>query len=133
MRFTAIILAFWALVSPAVAQDKTAIQGVITDQLEAFNDRDIDQAWTHASPMIQNMFGNPGNFGRMVENGYPMVWDNSDRRFEELEGSGGLVSQKVYVRDADGNGWILSYTMLQTDAGWKINGVSVIPAPELAA
>ena len=133
MRFLAIILAIWAFVTPVAAQDKGAIEDVIAQQLQAFTDRDVDAAWSHASPMIKGMFGNPGRFGTMVEQGYPMVWDNRDAQFMELEGSGQLMMQKVYIRDAEGRGWVLSYAMLKTDAGWKINGVSVVPAPDVAA
>ena len=133
MRFLAMILTVVLWVVPASAQDRDAIEDVIASQLQAFTDRDVDTAFTHASPMIRNMFGTSGNFGNMVENGYPMVWDNTNREFRELEGSGAMVLQRVYVRDADGAGWILSYAMLETDDGWKINGVSVIPAPELSA
>ena len=68
----------------AQAQDQS-IEDVITSQLQAFNDRDIEEAWQYASPMIQGMFRTPENFGNMVRNGYPMVWDNSDVRFLEQE------------------------------------------------
>lgn len=133
MRLFAMILAFWAVVVPAQAQDNQAIEDVIGQQLQAFVDRDVDAAWEFASPMIQGMFGNSARFGQMVEQGYPMVWNNQDAQFMEREGSGQLVLQKVYIRDASGAGWVLSYAMLQTDAGWKINGVSVVPAPDVAA
>ncbi|MEY1556617.1 DUF4864 domain-containing protein [Yoonia sp. R2331] len=133
MRFFAMILAFWAFAVPVQAQDNKAIEDVIGQQLQAFTDRDVAAAWEHASPMIQGMFGNSARFGQMVEQGYPMVWDNRDAAFMELEGSGQLVLQKVFIRDAEGAGWVLSYAMLETDAGWKINGVSVVPAPELSA
>ncbi len=133
MRIFAIVLTMWVWAFGAAAQGNDAIEDVIGQQLQAFTDRDVAAAWEHASPMIQGMFGNPVRFGQMVEQGYPMVWDNRDAAFMELEGSGQLLLQKVFIRDAEGAGWVLSYAMLQTDAGWKINGVSVVPAPELSA
>lgn len=133
MRVLAIVLAIWAFAVPVVAQDRDAIEDVIGQQLQAFSERDVGKAWSYASPMIQGMFGSPGRFGMMVEQGYPMVWDNRDAQFMEREGSGKLVLQRVYVRDTQGRGWVLSYAMLETDAGWKINGVSVIPAPDVSA
>ncbi len=133
MRILAAVLAMMVWLLPVQAQENQAIEDVIGQQLQAFNDRDVAAAWEFASPMIQGMFGNPGRFGQMVEQGYPMVWDNRDAQFMELEGDGRLMLQRVFIRDAEGNGWVLSYTMLQTDAGWKINGVQVLPAPELAA
>lgn len=126
-----VMLFLWA--GHATAQSEPAIEDVITQQLQAFNDRDIETAWTFASPMIQGMFGTAGRFGTMVQQGYPMVWDNSEAAFLEAEPMGGQIIQKVFVRDPTGAGWVLSYAMIQTPDGWKINGVSIEPAPELAA
>ena len=75
-----LISALFLLPAAARAQDAT-IEDVITDQLQAFVDRDIASASEHASPMIPGMFGTPENFGMMLRNGYPMVWDNSVVRF----------------------------------------------------
>ena len=121
-------LVFWA--GAASAQD-ASIEDVITRQLQAFVERDVDEAWQHASPMIKGMFGTPDNFGRMVRNGYPMVWDNSDVRFlDQAEVSGG-VRQEVQIQGPEGLFFILDYLMVQTEDGWQINGVQVIPAPDM--
>jgi hypothetical protein len=79
------------------------------------------------------MFGSPENFGRMVENGYPMVWDNRNADFQDLTEEGGELRQVVRIEDAEGRGWLLDYSMIETEAGWKINGVQVRPAPDLSA
>ena len=129
-------LALLALPIAAAAQDagdSTAIEAVISDQLADFNARDVPGAWEHASPMIREMFGNPDRFGTMVENGYPMVWDNSEVRFFDLREEAGALRQKVMVEDAQGRGWMLDYEMIELPEGWKINGVQVLPAPDLAA
>ena len=115
------------------AQDQAAIEAVITDQLSDFNARDVPGAWEHASPTIQGMFGTPDNFGRMVENGYPMVWDNSEAQFLDLREEDGALRQKVLIDDAEGRGWVLDYEMIELPEGWRINGVQVLPAPDLAA
>ena len=125
---TAIAATLFAL--PAVAQD-SGLEGVIADQLSAFIDRDLGRAWTHASPMIQGMFGSPENFGRMVREGYPMVWDNADARFLGAEEIGGSLFQKVMVRGPDGQIWVLGYEMIELDGAWKINGVAILPAPDV--
>jgi hypothetical protein len=115
------------------ASDSTAIEAVISDQLADFNARDVPGAWEHASPTIQGMFGTPETFGTMVENGYPMVWDNSDARFFDLREEAGALRQKVMIEDPQGRAWILDYEMIELPEGWKINGVQVLPAPDLAA
>ena len=128
-------LALTALLAPlpALAQEQAedAITGVISRQLDAFNARDIGAAWAFASPGIKRMFGSPENFGRMVREGYPMVWDNADARFLGAEEIGGSLFQKVMVRGPDGQIWVLGYEMIELDGAWKINGVAILPAPDV--
>lgn len=135
MRVACLVL-MAALPVAAAAQDaadRTAIEAVIAGQLRDFVARDVPGAWEDASPTIQGIFGTPENFGAMVENGYPMVWDNSDARFLELREEAGALRQKVMVEDREGRLWVLDYEMVELPEGWKINGVMVLPAPDLAA
>ena len=130
-QFLAACAMLLALAGMVRAQDSGAIEDVIGGQLEAFNQRDVEMAWTYASPMIQGMFGNSANFGMMVQRGYPMVWTNSDVRYLELREIGGRLWQKVLVRDENGGLHILDYQMIETENGWQINGVSILPAPDV--
>ena len=57
-QFLAACAMLLALAGMVRAQDRGAIEDVIGRQLEAFNQRDVEMAWTYASPMIQGMFGN---------------------------------------------------------------------------
>ncbi len=127
------ILGLWLSATALAAQDNAAIEGVIGDQLQAFNDRDVAAAWSYASPNIKRLFGNDGNFGAMVQQGYPMVWDNADVRFLELRDVSGFLWQKVMIRDAQGALHILDYQMVETADGWQINGVTLLPAPDVGA
>ncbi len=120
------------LSSAATAQD-AEIQETIGGQLQAFADRDVDEAFGFASPMIQGMFGTPENFGTMVQNGYPMVWSHDEVRFLELREIAGVLYQKVMIRDANGRLHVLDYKMIETDRGWLIDGVSFLPAPDVGA
>jgi hypothetical protein len=123
----------FGMTAEAMAQDRSTIEGTIGSQLDAFNDRDIEEAWSYASPMIQGMFGSPQNFGMMVQQGYPMVWTNSDVRYLELREIAGRLWQKVMLRDAQGGLHVLDYQMIETENGWQINGVSILPAPDVGA
>ena len=132
-RIVGFVLGFWLLATPAMSQDTEAIEGVIGNQLQAFNDRDIAEAWQYASPNIKRLFGNPGNFGMMVQQGYPMGWDNADVRFLELRDVAGNLWQKIMIRDAQGNLHVLDYQMVETSEGWQLNGVQLLPAPDVGA
>jgi hypothetical protein len=133
MRIFGFILGFWLLATSVFAQDNSAIEDVIGGQLEAFNARDIEEAWTYASPNIKRLFGSSVNFGNMVQQGYPMVWDNDEVRFLDLRDVRGNLWQKVMVRDAQGGLHILDYQMVETADGWQINGVQLLPAPDVGA
>ena len=120
------------LASSAIGQTREAIEDVIGNQLQAFNDRDVTEAFSYASPTIKGFFRDPDNFGTMVERGYPMVWDNAEVRFLDLRQEGTLQIQRVMIRDAAGTFHTLDYAMIETPNGWQINGVQLI-AEDLSA
>jgi hypothetical protein len=127
-------LAFCCWAGIATAQDAPTrdIQNTISNQMDAFRQGNVDGAWIFAAPNIRRMFGqDPSAFGRMVERGYPMVWNNDQVQFGELRVLNGHVWQQVRVTDAAGGQQLLDYMMLQTDAGWKIAAVQVLGAPDV--
>ncbi len=128
-------IAMLVFAAPLFAQVNEEVTEVIQNQLDAFTSRNVEQAFSFASPMIQGMFQTPSNFGQMVEYGYPMVWDNSEARFlERREFQGGdIILQKVMIRDANGALHILEYQMIRLPQGWKINGVELLKPPQVGA
>lgn len=110
-----------------------AIETTIQSQIDAFQADDFDEAFTFASPNIQQLFGDPSNFGSMVKNGYPMVWRPDELRFLELREISGNLWQKVLIRDGSGAVHILDYQMIQTADGWRINGVQLLRTPDVGA
>ena len=130
--FSSTAVALFLLAGTATAQD-ISIEDVITNQLQAFNDRDIAEAWQYASPTIKGIFRTTENFGLMVENGYPMVWDNSDVRFLDRDEVGRRTRQEVQIQGPNGLFYILDYQMVETTDGWQIDSVQVIPAPEIVS
>lgn len=108
-----------------------AIKDTINGQFSAFQADDFETAFGYASPMIQGLFGSPDRFGMMVRNGYPMVWRPNTVKFLELRDQGGRVFQKILVQDEAGAFHVLDYQMVPGENGWKINGVQLLPAPDL--
>lgn len=109
------------------------IQSVISNQLAAFQANDVEAAFGLASPSIQEKFGDPANFGRMVELAYPMVW--RPRRFEMqqlVETDFGPV-QVVLFEDGSGRLHEAGYLMQQVDGKWRINGVRLREVPQIGA
>ena len=117
---TLMLLAAW----PALAQE-APIQSTITSQIEAFQADDFAAAFSFASPTIQGLFGTPENFGAMVQSGYPMVYRPADVQMLDLREIAGRLYQRVLLRDGQGRGYMLDYQMVETEEGWKINGVDL--------
>jgi len=110
----------------ATAQDDVDdIRAVISEQIEAFKADDFDRAFTYASPNIKRMFGDSARFGRMVREGYPMVWRPADVRFSSLSEDDGRIVQSVLMTDAGGALFIVDYEMVPEGDSWRINGVRV--------
>ena len=132
IAFTALLLSA-ALSGGGGAQEREgpAIAAVIDDQLADFIARDLDGAFDHASRTIRRMFGNAASFGAMVEQGYPMVWDNSGVRYLDLREQGDVWWQRVMLRDAHGVPHVLEYKMIETPQGWRIDGVSLVAGPQV--
>lgn len=124
----ALILSF-AL--PAKAQD-AEIQGTISAQIEAFKVDDFDTAFGFAHANIRRIFQTPQNFGRMVSQGYPMVWRPAEVTYKDLRERSGSLFQDVQVVDAQGRVFLLEYAMTQTPEGWKISGVRILEQTELS-
>lgn len=135
----AILAVFFLSLAPLVAQAQDVlapnpdIEATIAGQFDAFRAQDVLEAWQYASPNIQSLFGSPENFGRMVEQGYPMVWAPAEVAFIDLQSFGGVLVQRVQVIDGAGTAHYLGYQMIETEGGWRINGVQILPAPQVAA
>jgi len=116
-----------ALSLPVRAND--AVQKVISDQIAAFLEDDVETAFTFASPTIRQLFGTPERFGRMVRQGYPMVWRPAEVTWLDAERRGRELWQSVLIRDGAGALHVLDYHMIPGADGWKINAVYLRPAP----
>jgi hypothetical protein len=110
-----------------------AIETVIQQQFDAFRAEDVGTAFSFASPNIKGMFGTPENFGRMVRNGYPMVWRPAEVQFLDLREVAGNLWQRVMVTDQAGRTHLLDYQMVETGQGWQINGVQLLPQAGVGA
>lgn len=117
----------------AVQAQGADIQSTIGNQIEAFQADDFETAFDFASPNLQQLFGSSENFRSMVTRGYPMVWKPAEVSYLELAEVGGSFFQKVLIKDQEGIVHILGYRMLETDMGWKINGVQLLPNPDVSA
>ncbi|MCA3444246.1 MAG: DUF4864 domain-containing protein [Rhodobacter sp.] len=128
-----VLLCLPVLSAQAQEARNPAIETVIQQQFDAFRAEDVGTAFSFASPNIKGMFGTPENFGRMVRNGYPMVWRPAEVQFLDLREVAGNLWQRVMVTDQAGRTHLLDYQMVETGQGWQINGVQLLPQAGVGA
>ena len=138
MRRHAVFLAAFLALAPLApmaqsADDAAGIEAVIRSQVEAMRADDWARAFTFASPSIQGIFRDPENFSRMVTTGYPMVWKPRSVKAGALTETPRGLSQTMIFEDAQGRFFIADYLMQVVDGEWRINGVSIRPAPAESA
>ncbi|MDO6730802.1 DUF4864 domain-containing protein [Marinovum sp. 2_MG-2023] len=136
LRILALLCAVLLSGGLAAAQDtqprNPEIETVIGAQLDAFKAEDVSGAFEFAAPNIRRIFRTPENFGQMVERGYPMVWRPGATRYLELADIDGRLWQRVEILDENGGRHYLGYEMIPDGSGWKIGGVQILPAPDIA-
>lgn len=129
----AVLLSLLLPFTAAAQQEKGDIQNVIRNQIQSFEQGDLEGAFGFASPNIRTMFKTPERFGQMVEQGYPMVWRPSSVRFGSISSQAGRNFQIVILRDGNGQYHALEYEMIRMDGGWKIDGVRFVDMPDVGA
>lgn len=103
------ILFFYSTVVAETNVDKK-IQGVISQQISSFQVDDFDKAFTFASPSIKKIFGNSNNFGKMVRQGFPMVWRTKVVDYLKLLIVDGALVQRVMITDINDEIFILNFS-----------------------
>jgi hypothetical protein len=118
-------------VTPA---DREAIHGVIQSQLDAFRADDAGAAFGYASPGIQGIFGDAGNFMAMVKHGYQPVFRWRSTTFGSLMEIEGRTVQKVRLIGPDSVPAVALYYMEhEPDGTWKIDGCQLLENDEVGA
>jgi len=108
---------------PLPSDDRAAVRLVIEGQLAAFAADDAEQAFSYASPSIQEIFTTARNFMEMVRIGYPVVYRPASLSFQVPVTRDGEAWQIVQMRDAADVNWTALYTLQrQGNGAWKING-----------
>ena len=132
MRLVSITLLLISLALPLKAGPEEDVKSVISQQIESFKRDDFGAAFEFASNSIRSIFRTPENFGRMVRQGYPMVWRPRSVTFLSFDNLGEGYTQDIEVIDQNGITHYLRYYMILTNLGWRINGVEMLKGNPLA-
>jgi hypothetical protein len=114
----------------ASESDRSAIRGIIQDQIEAFKRDDAARAFSYAAPALQNMFGSQERFMAMVKEGYKPVYRPRSYAMGEFKDTPDGTSLSVQIQDLEGMDWVAIYTLeQQPDGTWRISGCFLAKAP----
>lgn len=130
MRSLVVLAICVSLTGSAVAvedADRTAVQGVIEQQLSAFLKDDAAGAYSFAAPSIQALYPSSDGFLGMVKRAFPPVYRPRSHSFGEAKDAGAGIEQSVDILDAAGDGWTALYSLVkQPDGSWKITGCRLV-------
>ena len=127
----AALLASTAHAEAVSTADSRAVRAVVEAQLKALAGDRAEQAFSYAAPAIRQQFGDAEVFMAMVRQSYAMLINPRSVSYFRPEGAGGVITQGVQFRDADGRLWRAVYELqLQSDKRWRISGCAVAPADE---
>ena len=99
------------------------VKHVITSQLAAFREKDIEKAYSFASPNIKKQFSDPRTFELMVRNGYPVIWKAKSYKFIKFSTKGKRSIQRVLFRSYKDALLTYDYLLEKFSVGWRISGV----------
>jgi len=117
--------------SPVGQADQAAIRSVIEAQLAAFQRDDAAAAFAHASPAIQQRFGNAETFMAMVKSNYRAVYRPAQVTFRDVRRLNNEPAQLIDIIGPGGRPVIAVYVMeKQADGRWRIGGVFLTKSPD---
>ena len=110
-----------------IEQDLFETENIIKNQIQAFIDKDAEEAFSYAAPIIKLRFGNPDNFMSMVKNYYEPVYNPKQYYFIDAKYFEGSVYHKLQIVSQSNLSYLATYSLVKNDNEWKISGCSVSP------
>ena len=108
-------------------QDLFETEIIIKNQLEAFINKDAEEAFSYAAPMIKLRFDNPDNFMTMVKNYYEPVYNPKQYYFINAKYFEGSVYHQLQIVSQSNLSYLATYSLIKDNDEWKISGCSVYP------
>ena len=111
--------------------DKVAIRKIIEKQINAFQRDDAVEAFAIASKAIQEQFGTPDKFIKMVKESYPAIYRPRSVMFRGFKTIDCYPAQIVVLMDEMGELLQAVYIMKQQkDYSWRIHGCFLVSINE---
>lgn len=110
-----------------IEQELFETENIIKSQIQAFIDKDAEEAFSYAAPMIKLRFNNPDDFMRMVQNYYGPVYNPKQYYFINSKYFEGSVYHQLQIVSQSNLSYLATYSLIKDNNEWKISGCAVYP------
>ena len=125
--FTLFILSGLSKADDSMKNELTITQDIIESQIQAFQNKNAELAYSFASPMIKLRFNNPQEFMSMVKSFYEPVYNPKQYFFTNSKYFEGSIYHQLQIISQSNMSYLATYSLIRDENEWKISGCSVMP------
>ena len=125
--FTLFILSGLSKADDFMKNELTITQDIIESQIQAFQNKNAELAYSFASPMIKLRFNNPQEFMSMVKSFYEPVYNPKQYYFINSKYFEGSIYHQLQIISQSNMSYLATYSLIRDENEWKISGCSVMP------
>ena len=125
--FTSLILSGLLKADDSMKKELTMTQDIIESQIQAFQNKNAELAYSFASPMIKLRFNNPQEFMSMVKSFYEPVYNPKQYYFINSKYFEGSIYHQLQIISQSNMSYLATYSLIKDENEWKISGCSVKP------
>jgi len=125
--FTFFILSGLSKADDSMKNELTITQDIIESQIQAFQNKNAELAYSFASPMIKLRFNNPQEFMSMVKSFYEPVFNPKQYYFINSKYFEGSIYHQLQIISQSNMSYLATYSLIRDENEWKISGCSVMP------
>tara|TARA_Y100000741_G_C17923312_1_gene424492 strand:+ start:89 stop:472 length:384 start_codon:yes stop_codon:yes gene_type:complete len=111
----------------SMKKELTMTQDIIESQIQAFQNKNAELAYSFASPMIKLRFNNPQEFMSMVKSFYEPVYNPKQYYFINSKYFEGSIYHQLQIISQSNMSYLATYSLIKDENEWKISGCSVKP------
>ena len=127
LSFTLFIISGLSKADVSLKNELTKTQDIIESQIQAFQNKNAELAYSFASPMIKLRFNNPQEFMSMVKSYYEPVYNPKQYYFIDSKYFEGSIYHQLQIISQSNMSYLATYSLIKDENEWKISGCSVVP------
>ena len=125
--FTSFIISGLSKADDTMKKELTMTQDIIESQIQAFQNKNAELAYSFASPMIKLRFNNPQEFMSMVKSFYEPVYNPKQYYFINSKYFEGSIYHQLQIISQSNMSYLATYSLIKNENEWKISVCSVTP------